>query len=215
MNEIDYNKFTIYVPCPKDTEYFKIFELLKSENIEYNWFDGTNCSSFSKLINLCILDCKTENIIIINDKARPTYNNIIKMINLINDGYGFVGMYRFGFFGFNLDLIRRIGWFDERYIGQGYQDDDFIVRLRESNISVYLSEEIEYLIRTPSRWGDESKAIINKNIFNNKFSKNFNRNLEEDTYYDIGVDTGHYMKPWKDSYYNCPNCNNWGIQYFL
>ena len=84
-----------------------------------NIFDGKNYPSFSKLINDVIVYNPTEIVIIASYKVRPTQNDINKMINLINEGYGYVATYRFAFLGFKKELIRRIGFFDERFIGGG------------------------------------------------------------------------------------------------
>lgn len=100
-------------------------------------FDGSGYESYSKLVNHCIVKSKDEIVIIINDKIRGNYKDIDKMLKLINDGYGIVGLYRFGFVGFKKDFIRKIGWYDERFIGGGYEDSDFNIRMKESDIGYY------------------------------------------------------------------------------
>jgi len=106
-------------------------------------FDGTGYPSFSKLVNNCIVTSNYEKIIICNDKARPTNLNIEKTLSMLDEGWGVVAPYRFGFFGFKKDLIRKIGFFDEGYIGGGYEDNDIILRLKEADVSYYESEEIQ------------------------------------------------------------------------
>jgi len=69
---------------------------------------------------------------------RPIDENIQKTVKLIEEGYAFVGMYRFGFFGFKKELFRKIGPMDERYVGGCWEDDDFYIRLREANLSFSL-----------------------------------------------------------------------------
>lgn len=114
-------------------------------------FNGDGYDSFTVMINECINMSENEIIIISNDKARPLPEHIDKIINLLNDGYGIVGLFRFGFFGFKKDLIRKIGFFDERFIGGGYEDDDMIIRTKEANISHYMIEEIPY-VYIPTSW---------------------------------------------------------------
>jgi hypothetical protein len=119
--------------------------------------DGTNAPSCSALWNACIDMCPTDICIICNEKARPHDIYINKMLNLIDEGYGIVGLYRFGFFGFHKDLIKAIGRFDERYLGGWYEDNDAILRLKEANIALYESEEIAY-IQIPSAWHHSGAA---------------------------------------------------------
>lgn len=151
-------------------------------------FDGTNYPSFSKIVNDAITSSLYEEIIICNDKARPTHANVEKILAMLKDGWGLVGLYRFGFFGFKKDLIRKIGFFDERFIGGGYEDNDCIRRLKEANISYYESEEIDY-IYLPTSWHYE-KTNIAKNHFFGKWREEGNvttrQVAEEDYKYDIG-----------------------------
>lgn len=126
---------------------------LNLSNQEYDSviFNGEKAKSFSWLINQCVLFCEDDIVIICNDKARPKKREIQKLFCLLEKGFGLVGLYRYGFFGFNKNLIKKIGWFDERFVGGGFEDVDFNLRMREADIAVYLSEEIQYLQR-PSSW---------------------------------------------------------------
>jgi hypothetical protein len=116
----------------------------------YHW-DGTGYPSFSKLVNDCLTECPTEIFVFASDRVRPTSEDVYKMMNLIGQGYGLVAMYRFAFFGFCKELIRQVGYFDERYVGGGYEDADFWLRVWRRDIAIYESEEVEYK-PGPSRW---------------------------------------------------------------
>lgn len=118
---------------------------------ELNFFDGRGYPSFSKLVNSVIASSTTETIIITSHKARPSSEHVHKMVNLLNSGYGFVALHRFAFFGFKKELFRRIGMFDERYVGGGFEDYDLIVRLIEANIAAFITLEAPY-IPAPSSW---------------------------------------------------------------
>ena len=104
--------------------------------IKANYFNGEGYPSCSQLWNHAIVDAKTEIVIISNDKAGPTVRHVNKMLKLIDDGYGVAGR-TFGFFGFKKELIRKIGFFDERYHGGGHEDVDFTRRLKDANIAIY------------------------------------------------------------------------------
>ena len=100
------------------------------------------------------MKCPTETVLICNEKARPTPAHAQKTLDLLDDGFGVVGLYRFGFFGFRKELIRRVGVFDERFVGGWYEDNDFLLRLDEADVASYLSDEVPYL-QLPSSWPHE------------------------------------------------------------
>ncbi|MGC7872889.1 glycosyltransferase family 2 protein [Desulfosporosinus sp. SYSU MS00001] len=158
------------------------------EGLNSRIFDGTNYPSFSKLVNDSITSSNFETIIICNDKARPTLKAVEKILTMLEDGWGIVALYRFGFFGFKKDLIRKIGFFDERFIGGGYEDVDFARRLKEADIGYYESEEINY-IYLPTSWNYEKSGFAREQYFK-KWKEEGNvitRKLAEQNYgYDIG-----------------------------
>jgi hypothetical protein len=142
-------KYKIYLISNKPQFFNEIQRGLSPEVLHL--FDGSNYPSFSKLVNDCVVHCPTEIVIIMSDKVRPRASHIQKMISLLEQGHGFVGMYRLGFFGFKKQLFRQVGMMDERYVGGGYEDDDLYIRLKEANISMYISEEVDYL-KSRSSW---------------------------------------------------------------
>jgi len=156
-------------------------------------YDGTNYQSFSMLINHCIINSKNEIIIICNDKIRAKPENIDKIIILLNQGFGIVGLNRFYFFGFKKDFIRKIGFFDERFIKGEYEDNDIIVRAKEANIAHYMVEEISCTYMIPTLWNSE---IARKHFFE-KWEFNLpvyitRMMLEEDYSYKYNI--GEYQK---------------------
>jgi len=146
-------------------------------------FKGDNYPSYAKLINDCILSAEEEIVIILNHKIRATAIDIWKMVKLIHAGYGLVCMRNFYFYGFKKDLIRKVGFFDERFIGGGCEDSDLIRRLIENNIGWYDSVETDLIIK-PSTW-DQTKAY---EFFNLKWKDlGLERLLPDEIYnYDIG-----------------------------
>lgn len=159
------------------------------------FFDGTGAESFSWLVNQCIRDCKEEILIIASDRVEPTQEHVQRLVELINDGFGIAGLYRFAFFGFKLDLIRRIGFFDERLVGGGLEDSDMIFRLREAGIAYYEKEHVPYKAG-PTRWAHQD----HHNVFNKKWLIDGNvlrRKMKEpDLPYDIGPPSNTEFLPW-------------------
>jgi hypothetical protein len=144
--------YKCYLISNKPQFYKEISNNLSPEELEF--FDGTNAGSFSKLVNKCAASCPNEIVIMMSDKMRPSSSDVQKMLSLIRQGFAFVGMYRFGFFGFKKELMRQIGMMDERYVGGGWEDDDFYIRIKEANLSMYLSHEVPY-IKSHSSWNSE------------------------------------------------------------
>jgi hypothetical protein len=188
--------YNIWIPSSRPT----LAKETKKCFLPYNTviFDGSGYESFSKLVNHCIVKSTEEIVIIISDKARGTFSDIDKMLKLIHKGYGWVGLYRFGFFGFKKDLIRKIGFMDERFVGSGWEDSDYIRRMKESNIGFYYMEEIPFLkMRTSWKYCKPNSDELDLNSparkhYMNKWEDRVNpfsitRRLEEEIYsYDIG-----------------------------
>jgi len=150
------NSYSCYVISNKPDRFTAIERSAFPEKI--NYFDGTDYPSFSKLVNSCTAAANTEIVILMSDKVLPTANDVQKIVSLINQGYGFVGLYRFAFFGFKKQLMRQIGLMDERFVGGGYEDDDFYIRLKEANIAMYVTEEVSYT-QTVSSWNYSRSRI--------------------------------------------------------
>jgi hypothetical protein len=66
------------------------------------------------------------------------------MLDLLDKGYSAASKYSVGYIAYTKELIREIGWWDERYVGGGFEDDDFVLKLRLHNLAYYESEEGEY-----------------------------------------------------------------------
>jgi len=147
-------------------------------------YDGTGYPSYSKLINDIIIQSSTEIIIIINHKIRATPLHILKMLDLINKGYGVVCLQNFHFYGFKKDLIRKIGFFDERFLGGQFEDSDLIRRLIENNIGWYDSTET-FVINLPSSWNSsKSKEHFYKKWKDGKLERLIPDEIYE---YDLGA----------------------------
>lgn len=100
--------------------------------------------SYSKLINHSIATSNTEWVILINDRTHPTIDEVEKMIYLLENGYSCVFLYSVGFMGFSKELIREIGWWDQRFTYGGWEDRDWVFRLKKANLSLYESIESNY-----------------------------------------------------------------------
>lgn len=130
--------------------------------------------------NRLVLSAKYPNLFVLNDKARPDRKAINKALLLHEKGFGLCGLYRYGFFFFNKFLIYKIGWFEERFVDGGYEDNDFTRRICEANIAYYENEEIDY-IQLPTLYRQNKS----KGFFGKKWTGPFNskRYLAEQNLY--------------------------------
>lgn len=227
--------YTIYVGSHRPNYVSEIQKILP----QVIHHDGTGYPSFSKLVNDCIRKCPTETFIFLGDKARPTQEDINKLLKLLNSGYAFVALFRFACFGFRKQLIRSIGFLDEKYVGGGYEDNDMYLRLREADYPVYISEEVKYTYQA-STWSYR----MTRPYHNKKWSITVNtifRNLPEtisvkDIDIPVDVDEEWYKINWgyqnwnlktkepqwyntslkySDSYFNVGRQHNLGCQSYV
>jgi UDP-N-acetylglucosamine 4,6-dehydratase len=147
-------EYSIYLISNDQSKHSILQTCLPNENIRF--FDGTDYPSFSKLVNDAVLDSPTELVLLMSDKVRPTSSQVSKILSLLQSGYAFVGLYRFGCFGLHKETFRRIGGLDTRYIGGGFEDYDYVVRLIEADLAFYITEEVTH-IDTPSKWRRNGK----------------------------------------------------------
>lgn len=201
MNYFSNSQFDIVVPSHRPDMQQETCEHLHEQGFYANKLDGSGYPSFSKLINDCIVSGNNDTVLVCNDKARPTKEEIEKTILLLESGFGFSGLYCFGFFGLHKDLIRTIGFLDENFTGGGYEDCDFMRRCAEKNIAIYQSYEINYL-EIGTSWNGGNGAAY----FHTKWDDASPDNLVctrklPDVYvqYDIGEMSGKKFKPWVES----------------
>lgn len=172
-----------------------------------NYFDGAGFPSFSKLVNTCVASCPYETVIIMSDKIKPKASDVGKILTLLDQGYAFVALYRFAFFGFRKQLMRQIGMMDERYNGGWYEDDDFYIRLVESNMPIYITHEAAYT-KGASRWKHPSihDHFAKKWVFD-PASNTLTRAMPEEQYaYNLGPDVPVNFLPGRaHSYVPLPN----------
>ncbi len=143
------SELTISLHCGSDREVVnKQMDLLANLNEDYkiHWNNRIDrhpgmYSSYSELVNHAIATSKTEWLIFINDRVKPTPSEIKKMISLLEDGYALVMFYNVAFMGFSKELVREIGWWDERFLLGGWEDRDWVFRIRKNNLAIYESLE--------------------------------------------------------------------------
>ncbi len=182
------NDYSIYLITHKHEHHARIQKEIEPEQL--NLFDGTGYDSFSRLVNECTVSAPTETVILMSYKVTPNIGHIKQTLELLDQGYAFAALYRFGFFGFRKELFRRIGFMDERYIQGGFEDNDIYIRLKEANLAGYIVTEMPFM-NIQSTWGNYTPAyhfFLKKwgDVSQNGF---IHRYLPEEDYsfkYDLG-----------------------------
>jgi len=161
-------------------------------------FANNGYPSFSKLVNDCVRSSDADTLIICNDKVRATRPHVRAVLDLLRQGFGLVGLNQFHFFGFPRELFRRIGGFDERFIGGEFEDDDYLLRMLEADIAYHgLVIVPEY--REVTSW----KRTVSAEMFAQKWDvteQGVRRKMPEgEGYHDFGVADVRWFKPWSES----------------
>jgi hypothetical protein len=133
--------------------------------------------SFSQMVNDAIDDTDSEFMIFCNPKTILTINNIKFILENLSSGYCFVSTVSFGLFGFSKELIRQIGMLDERFIGGGFEDNDFAIRLIEFGKSSWWGYNKEGYNLYYSK--SNNLKHISSSIFHQKY--NVNEEIKEIT----------------------------------
>lgn len=145
-------KFTICLHCGcsqdiVDAQMDALSPLSLKYNITWNNRIDRNpgmYESYSELINHSVATTDDEWIILINDRTYPTVDEVEKMLYLLENGYACVLLYAVGFMGFSKELIRKIGWWDQRFTYGGWEDRDWVYRIKKANYALYESIESTY-----------------------------------------------------------------------
>ena len=66
------------------------------------------------------------------------------MLNHLQEGYAASFFWNVAYMAFSKELVRKIGWWDERFINGGWEDRDWAWRLAEADLSLYESQESTY-----------------------------------------------------------------------
>ena len=148
--------FTILIPSFRPALAREVEASLRPLPVTH--WDGTGYPSFSKLVNDCIVHCPTERVVLCSDKVAPTPEHVERMMRYLDEGYAFVGLYYFACFGFPKELVRRIGFFDERFVGGEFEDADYMVRMREADLAYRLTKEVPYRWMSSSWNNSRSRA---------------------------------------------------------
>lgn len=110
--------------------------------------------SYSQIINEGVCDTDSEFMFFINPKvSNISPNDIESMLDELISGYCWVSRVAFGLFGTTKQLFRKTGLMDERFIGNEYEDDDFLLRMKMINKAFIWKYDQE-------RYPDDPRGVI-------------------------------------------------------
>jgi len=219
QKSIKIDEFTICLHCGSSIEVvnnqMRLSEPLK-EKYKIHWNNRIDrhpgaYQSYSALVNDAVVTSPTEWIILLNDRVIPTLDDIDSIISNLENGFACSTRWSVAFMGFSKELFRKIGFFDERFYGGGYEDDDFVLRLKLANLSYYESEEAEYEQnwKSPLFPSDGAMCAKSKPWFYKKWnfeSDSVTRVVSEEQYksYEelIGESIPSISNSWKDWSYS-------------
>ena len=107
----------------------KITSLLDTfKNVTYFYYDEGQ--SLSKLWNQLIIHTDNEKVFIFNDdiKLASGFRTSLEKSTILNRDYGIINS-SWSHFLISKPIIKKVGWFDERFPGVGYEDQDYEIRL--------------------------------------------------------------------------------------
>lgn len=98
---------------------------------------GGDYYSYSQIVNEAVIETTSEFMVFINPKAEISVEDINLIINDLRNGFAYSSIISFGLWGTTKELFRKIGMMDERFIGGGYEDNDFLIRIKQANLAVH------------------------------------------------------------------------------
>ena len=207
-------EFTICLHCGCDQDIVsKQMEALKPLEEEYKVYWNNRIdrhpdayTTYSELINDSMNSSPTEFVVLINDRTHPKPHEVKKIIDCLENGFAAATQYSVGFMGFSKELLRTIGFWDERFYGGGWEDDDFVLRLKLADLAYYESSEAEYDYqwKTPLQPQDGLTGCKAGPFFREKWPigvATITRVLAEEDYsekYDLGESREDIRNSWND-----------------
>lgn len=109
--------------------------LAQYKNVDVITYDTGQ--SLSKLWNQLIIHSKTDKTLIFNDdiKIASSFRTQLENSGILNESCGLINA-SWSHFLMSKQIIKKNGWFDERFPGVGYEDQDYEIRLVLNGIMI-------------------------------------------------------------------------------
>ena len=129
--------------------------------------------SLSKLWNQLIIHSLTDKVFILNDDIHiaPSFRKNIERSGILGHPFGLINR-SFSHFLISKDILKEIGWFDERFPTLGYEDWDYEARLTIHGhpiTSIKISGVRNIVFKTTDfSYGSNMKIILKKYLASNQ-----------------------------------------------
>jgi hypothetical protein len=103
------------------------------DTVQYITFEDHQ--SLAKCWNWILIMSCAQNILFLNDDVLVRHTFRQDFENLLKKNPDFFAINSsFSHFLLNKEIVKKLGWFDERFLGIGYEDSDYLMRLAQKNI---------------------------------------------------------------------------------
>ena len=151
------------------------------KNVTYFYYDEGQ--SLSKLWNQIIIQSTNEKTFIFNDdiKLASSFRTSLETTNILNHDFGIINS-SWSHFLISKPIISKAGWFDERFPGVGYEDQDYEIRLVLQGVP-FIDVKVTHL----------------KNIVYQTKDFSYGKNIETDYKKYSSSNGKHYFSKWETS----------------
>jgi hypothetical protein len=138
------------------------------DNVKYITFEDHQ--SLAKCWNWILLMSSTQNNLFLNDDISVKQNFRYDFESHLRKNLNFFAINNsFSHFLLNKKIIKKIGWFDERFLGVGYEDGDYLIRLADGGIELNglpCRDIVNFIASNP----DPSFKKISSSMMSDKYS---------------------------------------------
>ncbi len=120
-----------------------------------------------KLWNQLVIKAISPKIFLLNDdiSVSKAFKKEIESTGILATNFSIINK-SYSHFFIDKSIIKRVGWFDERFLGIGYEDHDFEIRLAQQHILptffTFKGVKNENVMPKDWSWGDSENKILKK-----------------------------------------------------
>lgn len=109
-------------------------------------------SSLTELWNQCIIMSPTDWVLVCNDDIEFKPGWLEYLEEQIDSGcYDLIHLFHYGAFCIHKYMMLKVGWFDERFRGGGYEDNDYQLRIYEAGLKDRVDRSHDFIRRDGAR----------------------------------------------------------------
>ncbi len=125
-----------------------------------------NKSSLTELWNLSIILSPTDWVLICNDDIEFKEGWLEYLEKMIDSGkYDLIHLFHYGAMCIHKSMICKVGWFDERFRGGGFEDNDYQLRISEAGLKDRVDRSHDFIRKDGNRevghFVDHTKYVHN------------------------------------------------------